>query len=87
MVSIKSIILDVLKPHQPDSLEFASAIAEKTPGARVELTVDEVDEKTESVVILIEGENLEYEVIEEVISNLGGSVHSIDNVEVINESN
>ena len=87
MVSIKSIILDVLKPHHPDSLEFASAIAEKTTGARVELTVDEVDEKTESVVILIEGENLEYEVIEEVISNLGGSVHSIDNVKVINESN
>lgn len=87
MVSIRRIILDVLKPHHPDCLEFTTAIADKSPGARVELTVDEIDEKTESVVIVIEGESLDYDVIAEVISNLGGSVHSIDKVEVTSKAN
>ena len=87
MVSIKRIILDVLKPHHPDCLKFSSAIAEKCPGAKIELTVDEVDEKTESVVIDIEGEGLDYEIISKVITELGGSVHSIDKVQVINVSN
>lgn len=87
MVSIRRIILDVLKPHYPDCLAFTSAIAEKSPGTRVELTVDEIDEKTESVVIVIEGDNLDYDVISEVISNMGGSVHSIDKVEVTSKAN
>ncbi len=82
MLLIKRIVLDVLKPHHPDSIAFTSSIAENTPGARVELTVSEVDEKTETVVIVIEGENLEYDTIADAILSMGGSIHSIDNVEV-----
>lgn len=82
MISVKRIELDVLKPHQPNSLEFTSAIAEQSPGARVKLTVVEVDEQTETVVIVIEGEDLRYNEITEAISGMGGTVHSIDEVEV-----
>ena len=85
MVLVKRIVLDVLKPHHPDCLMFSTAIAEKCTGAKIELTVDEVDEKTESVIIDIEGEDLDYEIISRVISNLGGSVHSIDKVQVTND--
>ncbi|MCK4690208.1 MAG: hypothetical protein KAT20_00250, partial [Desulfuromonadales bacterium] len=49
-------------------------------------TVTGVDEKTESVVIVIAGENLKYEAIAEAISEMGGSIHSIDKVEVESES-
>ena len=86
MASLKRIELDVLKPHHPNSLDFGSMIADKLPGARIELTVTEVDEKTETVVIVIAGENLQYEAIVEVISNMGGSIHSIDRVEVESEA-
>lgn len=82
MISVKRIELDVLKPHQPNSLEFTSAIAEQSPGARVKLTVVEVDEQTETVVIVIEGEDLRYNEITEAISGMGATVHSIDEVEV-----
>ena len=82
MISVKRIVLDVLKPHQPNGLEFTSAIAEQSPGARVKLTVTEVDEQTETVVIVIEGEGLRYNEITEAISSMGGTVHSIDEVEV-----
>jgi len=82
MVKVKRIVLDVLKPHQPNGLEFASTIAEQVPGAGVKLTVTAVDEKTETVVIIIEGDGLSYDVIHDVISSQGGSIHSIDEVEV-----
>ena len=82
MIYVKRIVLDVLKPHQPNGLEFTSAIAEQSPGARVKLTVIEVDEQTETVVIVIEGQDLRYNEITEAISNMGGTVHSIDEVEV-----
>ena len=82
MIYVKRIVLDVLKPHQPNGLEFTSAIAEQSPGARVKLTVIEVDEQTETVVIVIEGQDLRYDAITEAISKMGGTVHSIDEVEV-----
>ena len=82
MVKVKRIVLDVLKPHQPNGLEFASTIAEQVPGAGVKLTVTAVDEKTETVVIIIEGDGLSYDVIHDVISSQGGSIHSIDEVDV-----
>lgn len=86
MAYLRRIELDVLKPHQPNSLDFTSTIADKSPWARIELTVTEVDEKTETVVIVIAGENLKYEAIAEAISDMGGSIHSIDKVEVESES-
>ncbi|MCK4503867.1 MAG: DUF211 domain-containing protein [Desulfuromonadales bacterium] len=86
MAYLRRIELDVLKPHQPNSLDFTSAIADKSPGARIELIVTEVDEKTETVVIVIAGENLKYEAIVDAISAMGGSIHSIDKVEVESES-
>ncbi|MDH5369939.1 MAG: DUF211 domain-containing protein, partial [Gammaproteobacteria bacterium] len=78
----KRIVLDVLKPHQPNGLEFTSAIAEQSPGAVVKLTVLEVDEQTETVAIAIEGDDLRYNEITEAITNMGATVHSIDEVEV-----
>jgi len=84
MINVKRFVLDVLKPHQPNGLEFASNIAEKTNGAQVRLTVSGVDEKTETVVIDISGADLHYDSIVDVISAMGGSVHSVDEVEVEN---
>ena len=82
MPLIKRVVLDVLKPHQPNVLEFASAIADKHSGCRVKVTVTEVDEKTETTVISIESDDVPYEAIVDTITNLGASVHSIDEVEV-----
>ena len=43
-----------------------------------------MDEKTETVLLIIEGDQVQFNVITEVISSLGGSVHSVDEVEVEN---
>lgn len=86
MITVKKVILDVLKPHKPNGLEFASLLSEKCPESIINLRVSAVDENTESVVLEIEGDNLEYETILSAIQEMGGSVHSIDEVEVLNTS-
>jgi hypothetical protein len=86
MVTVKRIMLDVLKPHQPGSLEFSQAIARVGDDYRVCLTVIEMDEKTETLQLEVEGSSLDFEAIKSAITSMGGSLHSIDQVEVQNEA-
>ena len=86
MVTVKRVVLDVLKPHQPDALEFCRTIASVGDGFRVCLTVIEMDEKTETLELEIEGDSIDLEEIESTITSLGASLHSIDQVEVLNQS-
>jgi len=86
MVRVKRLVLDVLKPHRPDGLEFASSIAGQGDDWHVLFSVEEVDEKTESVTVVIEGEDIQMERIAQAIETAGGTVHSIDEVEVLNET-
>lgn len=85
MPAIRKIELDVLKPHLPNVLEFASAIAAIGPDYQVYLDVAEIDEKTETLTLVIEGQALDYSRIEEIIKSLGGSIHSIDKCLIVGE--
>ena len=82
MSAIKRIVLDVLKPRDPNALDFANVIADENAGCRVTVTVAEVDEKTETIILVIEGDAIAYKAILDTINRLGASVHSIDEVEV-----
>lgn len=82
MIAVKRLSLDILKPHHPDVLELARKIAACGPDYRVLLTVLEMDDKTETLEVIVEGASLDMDRIREAISSLGGSLHSIDKVEV-----
>jgi hypothetical protein len=86
MVVVRKIVLDVLKPHQPNALELSMAIAEQGADYNVRLTVLEVDENTETVQVEVTGSAIDFESVRSTISKLGGSLHSIDGVEVRSES-
>jgi len=83
MASVQRLVLDVLKPHQPNALDFAHAIAALGEGYRVDIHVIEVDEQTETLQVSIEGVRLDFERINSVINENGGSLHSIDEVTVV----
>ena len=85
MVSVKRMVLDVLKPHKPNALEFSEALAEVGVDYRVRLTVLEMDEKTETLKIEVEGGAIDFDKIQSAITNMGGSLHSIDEVIVQSE--
>lgn len=82
MTKTRKIVLDVLKPHQPNALEFASVLADLAADYRVRLVVTEVDKKTESTIVTIEGLDIRYEEIRQAVEQMGGSIHSIDEVDV-----
>jgi hypothetical protein len=82
MVKVKRLKLDVLKPHQPDGLEFSHAIAERGDDYRVNYNVIEVDDKTQTVVLTIEGDDIQFDAIRLAITEMGATLHSIDEVNV-----
>jgi len=84
MIAVKRLVLDVLKPHAPNPLEFSKALAEQG-GYRVRLTVVEMDEKTETLQVVIEGDDVDFARIQATLADLGASLHSIDEVEVVGE--
>ena len=87
MATTRKIVLDVLKPHKPNGVDFATALAELSPDYQVRFSVVEMDEKTESVILVLEGNNIEFDPVVELIKKMGASVHSIDEVEVHGSEN
>ena len=81
MARVKRLVLDILKPHQPNALEFSQHLAAQG-NHRVKLTVLEMDDKTETLQVEIEGEDIDFDRLEAAISDFGASLHSIDEVEV-----
>ena len=86
MVNVKRVMLDVLKPHLPDALEFTQAIAKVGENYRVRLTVLEMDENTQTLQLEVEASAVDLKAIESAITSMGGSLHSVDQVEVQNEA-
>ena len=80
MGNIKRIILDVLKPHTPSVIEVAERISDLEGISGVNISLEEVDAKTHSVKITIEGSHIEYDKVQRVLSGCGAEVHSIDGV-------
>ena len=80
MSNIKRIILDVLKPHSPSILEIADRIGDLEGVSGVNISLEEIDANTHSIKITIEGNNIIYNQVEEIIKDCGASIHSIDGV-------
>ncbi len=80
--SIRRLVLDVMKPHEPDIITFANHLAtieqENGEVTAVNIAVIEVDRIVENIKITIQGTKLDYELILHKIKELGGAIHSID---------
>ncbi|MBL1142432.1 MAG: DUF211 domain-containing protein [Proteobacteria bacterium] len=85
MTKTLKLVLDVLKPHKPNALDFSSVLANLGADYRVKLTVTEIDKETESTIVTIEGADINFDDIKTAIEKMGASVHSIDEVEVYGE--
>ncbi|MDJ0851040.1 MAG: DUF211 domain-containing protein [Myxococcota bacterium] len=81
MTQVRRLVLDVLKPHHPNVLDFTRLLAEQG-GLRVKLTVVEMDDQTETLQVVIEGADIDFERLQGAIADSGASLHSIDEVEV-----
>ena len=80
MGKIRRLVLDTLKPHDPSIIEWADELSEKPGVSSVNISIYEMDRKVENAKVTIEGENIDFDVVSALIEELGGAIHSIDEV-------
>ncbi len=80
MGRIRRLVLDTLKPHEPTIIEMANTLSELSGVSAVNISIYEMDRKVENAKITIEGDSVIFAQVEKVIEELGGAIHSIDEV-------
>jgi len=80
MGSIRRLVLDTLKPHNPSIIEMASQISDMDGVSAVNISIYEVDRKVENAKITVEGSDISSGDVMDLIEELGGAVHSVDEV-------
>lgn len=73
-------LLDVLKPHEPDSYIVAQELMKIEGVKKVRVRVDELDQKTASLHIKVQGYDLSLDDISEGLAKLNCALHSVDEV-------
>lgn len=78
---IKRVVLDVIIPKRgPSIVEIAEGLSKVDGVEAVNITVKEIDMETENIIVIIEGYNVDFEEVSKLIEEIGGVVHSIDQV-------
>ncbi|MFX0073714.1 MAG: DUF211 domain-containing protein [Candidatus Hermodarchaeota archaeon] len=72
--------LDILKPHQPGVDLVARTLMKINGVTKVRIKVDELDQKTASLHMNIEGTNLSLEEVTDVLGTMNCALHSVDEV-------
>jgi len=78
MASVRRLVLDVLKPHDPPLVEFTDQLSRVDGVAGATCVLVELDREVQNVEVTVEGEGLDLGTVEETIDGLGGTVHSVD---------
>jgi hypothetical protein len=77
---IRRLVLDVLKPHEPANTIVALKLSQVRTVEGVNVSLAEIDQATESIKVTIVGDEIDFDEIRRVIEDLGGVIHSIDEV-------
>ena len=80
MAKTRRLVLDTLKPHEPNIIELANELSELTGVSAVNISIYELDRMVENAKITIEGEDIAFEKVSHTIEDMGGTIHSIDEV-------
>lgn len=80
MATIRRIVLDILKPHEPSILDLASLLGDLPGIEGVNILIYEIDRDVENAKITIEGIDIPFQQVSEVIIDNGGAIHSLDEV-------
>lgn len=80
MGHVRRLVLDVLKPHDPSIVDLAQKLSELSGVEAVNISIYEIDRKVENAKITLEGADIDYEKVRQVINDNGGTIHSLDEV-------
>jgi hypothetical protein len=80
MAQLRRLVLDVLKPHEPDIIVLSSKIADLDGISAVNTNIVEIDKRVENAKITVVGDDIAFGIVKALIEDLGGTIHSIDEV-------
>jgi len=81
-VGIVRVTLDVLKPREVSLEDLALALGEVKGVETVDITVTEVDARTETLKVTVSGQSISLEELEKVMNEHSAIIRSIDAVSV-----
>jgi len=79
-ITVKKVIVDSLKPRETSIRDLSTAVCEVSGVEEVNITVVEVDANTETIKIVVQGSNINYDEICETITDHGAAVRSVDEI-------
>lgn len=79
-VFVRTVVLDVMKPHSPSILEVSRLIAALPGVDGCNITTIEIDKEVENVKISVEGLDVSPSQIRKVLEENGATIHSVDKV-------
>jgi Uncharacterized protein conserved in archaea, COG1888 len=78
---IRKLVLDVLKPIKgPSIVEMAEKLSKIEGVEGVNISVTDMDVETMGLIVVIEGNDIPYAKVRELIEEMGSALHSIDEV-------
>lgn len=80
MSGIRRLVLDILKPHKPSIVDFAEESGEIDGVKGVNVILIENDSEVQNVKITLEGKSVIYDDVKQRVEDLGGSIHSVDEI-------
>ncbi|MFQ6134694.1 MAG: DUF211 domain-containing protein [Nitrososphaerales archaeon] len=81
-VHIKRLVIDSLKPRETTILDLSKALCEVEGVDEVDITVTEVDVKTETIKLTIRGTDIGYDGISNIMQENGATIRSVDEINV-----
>jgi len=79
-LTLSKLVLDILKPHIPDLVDFCRELSSVSGVKRVSGVVLEVDVETDTVKVTIEGRGIDFQELESKVKSMGAAIHSVDEV-------
>jgi hypothetical protein len=79
---IRHVVLDVLKPFEPRLSEFALYLAGLHSVSKVDISVVEMDQRTESLRVILDGVDIDFEELREHLLRYDAVIQSLDRVVV-----
>jgi len=77
---VRRVVLDVDIPSRISIVDLANEIM-KVPGVRaVNITVEETDVDVLGLVVIVEGDGIDFEELKRVIEHHGAAIHGVDQI-------
>lgn len=77
---IRRLVLDVLKPHNPNVVDLSEALSHLEGVEAVNIEIYEIDQQVETAKVVVAGSDIDFESIKKKLEEMGATIHSIDEV-------